>query len=362
MSEKIELTNTVFIPEHGGALHEASEFYRIPTSDWLDLSTGINPNGYPINSEIIKECILAAKRLPELTSGLAKAVQHYYGNHAWVIGNGSQGIIQSLPSVMQQNQWLSKQSKIGLLRSSYSEHKSTWQRHAYTPLEFDSISELIDRSDDFDLEMAVIVHPNNPTSEQVSLNTLESFIRLSQKRQRWLVIDEAYIDATPDESVLALSDLSYCVVLRSLGKFFGVPGWRVGFAFGDPEVIESLETCLGPWSVSSPALKVAEECLLDEEWQIRTLDELLEKEKRMRELLQPMLQDLTLEVDSIPLFVTIMFPEESKALWFYQFAAARGVLLRYFPKDSLVRLGFPGDEQGWLRLALVLEAFLKEVE
>ena len=61
--------------EHGGALRAAATRYRIPPSDWLDLSTGINPNGWPVPPPPAK----VWQRLPEPDDGLETAAAAYYG-------------------------------------------------------------------------------------------------------------------------------------------------------------------------------------------------------------------------------------------------------------------------------------------
>ena len=79
--------------KHGGRLLEAAKQYQIPVTDWLDLSTGINPNGYPIPD--IPSSIW--QRLPEDQDGLISAAQHYYQSQSILAVAGSQAAIQSLP-------------------------------------------------------------------------------------------------------------------------------------------------------------------------------------------------------------------------------------------------------------------------
>ena len=60
--------------EHGGNLHEAVRCFGRPREDWIDLSTGINPQSYPVP-------VLAADawhRLPEISAELSDAAADYY--------------------------------------------------------------------------------------------------------------------------------------------------------------------------------------------------------------------------------------------------------------------------------------------
>jgi len=68
--------------EHGGRLRRAAVEYGIPLADWLDLSTGVNPNGWPV-PPIPAE---TWARLPEDDDGLSEAACAYYGaRHALAV-------------------------------------------------------------------------------------------------------------------------------------------------------------------------------------------------------------------------------------------------------------------------------------
>lgn len=97
--------------KHGGRLLEATEHYQIPLENWLDLSTGINPNGYPI-PPIPDEVWL---RLPEDQDNLISTAQDYYQSSQLLPVAGSQAAIQTLPL-------LRKPGITGVLTPSYAEH------------------------------------------------------------------------------------------------------------------------------------------------------------------------------------------------------------------------------------------------
>ena len=82
--------------EHGGRLRRAAETYGIPLGDWLDLSTGINPQGYPV-PPVPADAWL---RLPEDDDGLEAAAADYYGSAHLLPVAGSQPAIQLLPAVL----------------------------------------------------------------------------------------------------------------------------------------------------------------------------------------------------------------------------------------------------------------------
>ena len=70
-------------------------------------------------------------------------------------------------------------------------------------------------------------------------------------RGGWLIVDEAFIDPTPEDSLASLAgtdEAPNLIVLRSLGKFFGLAGARVGFVFGARDKLEALREALGNYT------------------------------------------------------------------------------------------------------------------
>ncbi|MDX1812446.1 MAG: threonine-phosphate decarboxylase, partial [Gammaproteobacteria bacterium] len=111
----MQVYNPAQSPNHGGRLNAAMQQYQIPHNDWLDLSTGINPNGWPV--PVIPENIF--NRLPEDDDGLLDAAHKYYGVKNILPIAGSQAAIQLLPQ-------LRAQSKVGVIAPGYQEHAYCW--------------------------------------------------------------------------------------------------------------------------------------------------------------------------------------------------------------------------------------------
>ncbi|WEH32800.1 Rv2231c family pyridoxal phosphate-dependent protein CobC [Streptomyces sp. AM 4-1-1] len=110
-----------------------------------------------------------------------------------------------------------------------------------------------------DADLVVIGNPTNPTSVLHPAGTLERLARPG----RTLVVDEAFMDAVPDEreALCGRTDIPGLVVLRSLTKTWGLAGLRVGYAVADPETVATLAGAQPLWPVSSPALVAAEACV-----------------------------------------------------------------------------------------------------
>ena len=319
--------------EHGGRLRAAAAHYDIPLADWLDLSTGINPHPWPVPPLPVE----VWQRLPEPDDGLEAAAAAYYGNANLLPVAGSQAAIQWLPALL-------PRAAVACIAPLYAEHPQAWQ-HAGHKVRFLQNATL-PRALAVATPYVLFCNPNNPTADHHPRQIILEAAQTLQKRGGTLIVDEAFIDPTPEESVTALAgtaDAPNLIVLRSLGKFFGLGGARVGFIFGKPELLQRMAEAMGPWAVSGPARAVARMALADRDWQAATRSELLATGARLGELLAAYG-----EVKQTPLFATI---NSSEAEVLHEHLAHRGILTRRFEQQPLLRFGMPTGESDWQRLA-----------
>ena len=320
--------------EHGGRLRQVAARYGIPINYWLDLSTGINPKGWPVP-------ILPAStwsRLPEDNDGLETAACAYYGTEHLLPVAGSQAAIQALPM-------LCGSSRVGVLHPGYAEHAQAWRRtgNHVTPVTAESVDHAVSQ-----LDVLVLIHPNNPTGMRFSVEQLLDWHAQLAARGGWLVVDEAFMDITPEHSLAPYSSRDGLIVLRSLGKFFGLAGPRVGFVCAQPEFLARLNVILGPWTVSSPARWVATEAFKDRAWQKSARQNLVKDSAR----LQVLLTQYGLAPDGgCALFQWIRTPQ---AALLHDRLAHHGILTRLFSEPSSLRFGLPGSEPDWERLDAAL--------
>ncbi|MFD4373212.1 Rv2231c family pyridoxal phosphate-dependent protein CobC [Streptomyces sp. NPDC058486] len=110
-----------------------------------------------------------------------------------------------------------------------------------------------------DADLVVIGNPTNPTSVLHPAETIAALARPG----RYLVVDEAFMDAVPGEreALAGRTDVPGLVVLRSLTKTWGLAGLRIGYALAEPETVALLERAQPLWPVSTPALVAAEACM-----------------------------------------------------------------------------------------------------
>ena len=110
-------------------------------------------------------------------------------------------------------------------------------------------------------DLVMVGNPTNPTSVLHPAAAIRSLLR----RGRVVVVDEAFMDAVPEEAESMIgADLTGLVVVRSLTKTWGLAGLRAGYAVGDPQVLTGIRGQQPPWSVSTPALAVITACLSPE--------------------------------------------------------------------------------------------------
>lgn len=317
--------------EHGGRLRSAAQQYGIPLADWLDLSTGINPNGYPVPS-LAPACW---QRLPEDDDGLEAAAAAYYGNARLLALPGSQAAIQILPALF-------APVAVACVAPIYEEHPQAWARAGHRLRRLPALSRALAAA----TPNIVLCNPNNPTATTLPRSVLLDAAAQLQRRGGWLIVDEAFADADPDNCVAPLAGSETApnlIVLRSLGKFFGLAGARVGFIFGAPEKLDRLREALGPWPLSGPARAVACHALADRAWQTQARHDLAAGAARLAALLAPLG-----EVAGSALFATLSTPQVAAL---FEHFARRAILLRCFDTHGLLRVGLPGNQAEWQRLA-----------
>jgi cobalamin biosynthetic protein CobC len=317
--------------EHGGNLRAAAHAYGRPVADWLDLSAGLNPHWYPAPALDGN----AWHRLPEVDDALLHAACTFYGAQQMLAVAGTQAAIQALPH-------LRAPSQVVVAAPSYAEHAHHWRGHGHTLREvpYADLDAAVDTCD-----VLVVCNPNNPTGATVPAATLLAWSGRLAARGGWLIVDEAFADTAPQHSVAAHSAQDGLIVLRSLGKFFGLAGVRVGFAGAAPALLERLADWLGPWTVSGPAQQVARAALSDFPWHRATRAKLASEGARLRTLLA---------LHGIASHGTDLFQwwPEPDAVALHAHMATRGIWVRLFTSGARgIRFGLPPDEAAWGRLA-----------
>jgi len=323
--------------EHGGGLLAAARSYGHAPEQWLDLSTGINPRGWPVGEVPLE----AWRRLPQNDDGLLEVAREYYRTPHLAATAGSQAAIYALPA-------LRPRGRVAIIAPTYAEHAYAWTRagHAVREIGADDAPAAL-----HELDALVVCNPNNPTAAQLARATLLAWHARLATSGGWLIVDEAFADAAPAQSLARDCGRPGLVVLRSPGKFFGLAGMRLGFALGWPDLIAALAERLGPWAVSGPARWVGRGALADRTWQLAERERLAAASAHLAGLLE----ERGLGVAGrTALFAWVPTP---RAAALKDFLAARAILVRGFVEPAGVRLGLPGDLDAFARLGAALDAW-----
>lgn len=330
--------------EHGGNLRAAMAQFTRPQSEWIDLSTGINPHMYPVPAVHAD----AWQRLPEPSPALVAAARSYYGAPALLPLAGTQAAIQALPQ-------LRARSRVAVVSPTYAEHAHQWRRALHDVREVGlaeldvDVDAVIDACD-----VLVLCNPNNPTGAIIVPECLLDWAERLAARGGWLIVDEAFSDTVPALSVAQFSDRAGLIVLRSVGKFFGLAGLRLGFVAAERSVLKALDDVIGPWSVSGPAQQIGCAALVDVAWQTAMRAQLADAGLRLKQLLG----DHVIASSGTALFQ--WWPEPDAAAFRQHFAEA-GIWVRLFAAGAGgIRLGLPPDEAGWQRLGDALAGWISQ--
>jgi len=322
------------VPGHGGNLARATALYGEPQAGWIDLSTGINPEPYPFDPPPLQ----AMTRLPEAAdeAALADAAARFYGTPATVVpGAGSQAFIQLLPK-------LRPVGRIAVLSPTYTEHAYAWREAGH------AVEEVVPDGDLSGYDAVVAVNPNNPDGRRLTVDRLLALHGRLAAKGGWLVVDEAFGDCEPAGSLAPRAGGKGLVVLRSFGKFFGLAGLRLGFALTEAELAMDLRRALGPWSVAGPAIAIGRQALADQAWHQQTRSRLAAARERLDGLLAEAGHRVLGGTDLFRLVAT-----DGRAL--HERLARAGIWTRAFERDpNILRLGLPGGEAEWKRLAAAL--------
>lgn len=313
---------------HGGRIAEACRSFGGVPADWLDLSTGINPQGWPGVSVLHPDW----RNLPDpdALARLEGAAARHFGidpAHCCAVP-GTEAAIRLLGRL------LALPSRT--LTPTYRTHAE-----AFTPSAPITFGTTPDRP-----SVCVVANPNNPDGILRSPCSLIEWKDRITRDGGWLIVDEAFGDCTPQASVAsAVANDQRLMVLRSFGKFFGLAGVRLGFLLGPQAILDEVRRALGDWSIHAGALVIGTAAYRDENWITATRSILAQRAAAM----DAVLAAHTLQPrGACPLF-RLVETERARAL-FRQLARAR-ILVRPFAEDpSHIRLGVPGNSTDLARL------------
>ena len=325
---------------HGGDLSAARRLFPDAPKPFIDLSTGINPNPYPLPP--LPAELFA--RLPDAaaTARLAAAAATSYGAPSAAQVVPAPGTQSLLPLVA----GLARRGRAAILTPTYNEHARAARLAGHSVIETRESAAL------GNADLAIVTNPNSPDGRLIDREALLALAAKLRARRGVLVVDEAFMDVGPPGCSLA-GDVGRgnLIVLRSFGKFFGLAGIRLGFALLDQPSAVRLAAMLGPWAVSGPALAIGAAALTDTAWIEATRHRLVEASRR----LDGILIGAGLGIPGGTALFRLVRTPSARAL-FHHLGRA-GILVRNFPNNATwLRFGLPADEEEWQRLQIAMDA------
>ncbi|MFC4103469.1 threonine-phosphate decarboxylase CobD [Paenibacillus xanthanilyticus] len=292
---------------HGGDLLTAQELYGLPAEQFADFSANMNPFGPPaVVGELLRAYAEAIGRYPDpAVRGLRRKLAGHHGisEDELLVGNGAAELIDLAVRVLQP-------AEVVLAQPCFAEYGDAARKNG-TPIRTirltpdsqfalggedveQTVRELRAAGRSAGDALWFLGHPNNPTGQLIEPET----IRLLLDRGERVVLDEAFMDFVGSESrysflrEAARTEGGRLIVIRSMTKFYAIPGIRLGYMVACAATIASLRERQVPWSVNSLAQLIGEAVLAEEEYARRTLDWLREE----RAWLSAQLEELGLVV------------------------------------------------------------------
>ena len=336
------------VPYHGGALDKAIAEFGGERSNWLDLSTGINPHVYPLAATSMK----ALHRLPEQADldHMLDAARQAYAIHeklSIVAAPGTQALIELLPRLLPGK----TATIVAPASGTYREHANCCEKAGRDLREVSDPDQVGD-----DEQLVILVRPNNPDGSVVARDAVLTLGRRLHGKGGHLIVDEAFCDCAPGDS-LAGEASPGVIILKSFGKFFGLAGLRLGFAICEAGLADRISRCFGPWAISGPAIEAGIAAYGDGNW-IATMRKQLAQESNE---LAVVLENSGLEIFGRNGLFVLAGHEHAEQI--FRGLARRHVLVRPFPdKPRLLRFGLPETPAALNRLQLALSQVLDELQ
>jgi threonine-phosphate decarboxylase len=293
---------TAEIPAHGGQLLALSKQFGIPHHELVDFSASIHPvPPSPAVLAALGAYLADPKNLmvyPDTNySDLKRAIVTYsgVGPSPIVVGNGVMPLLQAVANALKLRRCL-------ILVPAFSEYKRTLigvgvacnslvlpEARGFS-IDVDQVCAALEETGS---DALLLANPHSPSGLLLPSEAMDKLIERTTQLRITAIVDEAFIDYVPQESMAhRVEQFAGFIVLRSLTKFFAIPGLRVAYALAHEKNKADIESCLPLWPVSSPAAEAARLLLEDASW----ISQAREENIQQREWLAAQLSSLGLHI------------------------------------------------------------------
>ena len=260
-------------PQHGGNVYQVAKALQRPVNSFVDFSASINPLGPPPSVlRAMRQALEECDHYPDPQAETLReylAFEHRVPSTSIVLGNGSAELIRVLPKALglrhgvivgptfMEFEYSLRAAGVGC---TYVHAESTKK---YAPqltklsriLEEKSLAFQRFQGQNRNPRVAVFFcHPNSPTGRVVPVSQLRQIIQQVERLGCWMVVDEAFVEFSPSHSLIKeVFKYQRLLILRSFTKFYAIPGIRLGYLVGSPDLVGAIIPHLPPWSVNHVA-------------------------------------------------------------------------------------------------------------
>ncbi len=252
---------------HGGDIHTFAKELKITPKKVIDFSSNINQlrPKIALDFNTLDISKYADFRYTKLKKRLAKKYEVKPTQIA--LFNGASSAIQAILSNVE--------TTVTIYAPAYGEYSS----HAKKVKLIDRFKNLYEEpeKDSF----VIFVNPSTPDGRYYDL---ERLFEIWERQNNTVLIDESFLDFTPNTSSFRNSNKLY--ILKSLTKFYSCAGVRVGIILSSEQNIEAIEKTIPAWNISTYDENYILEALKDKSFEKRTIENLAKDKKRLFKLLK----------------------------------------------------------------------------
>jgi threonine-phosphate decarboxylase len=248
-------------PRHGGQLRQIASRYGIAVERLVDFSANINPAGPPLS---VQSAILRALEKPSALTmypdldlvELKQAVATHNGIQPEniAVANGFVPLLEAAIRSLKIKRCL-------LPVPSFGEYRRTLENTGVAVIPFClshdgefryEIDEFVKALQDHSCDAILLANPQNPSGVLYEAEKMLRLIEVITQHRITLLLDEAFIDYCPSDSLTKESlEQAHVIVFRSVTKFFAVPGLRVAYAVSNSLITEAMNRSIAPWPITS---------------------------------------------------------------------------------------------------------------
>lgn len=275
--------------DHGGNVFDMARLLGITADQVLDFSASINPLGM---SAVVRSALLSSldsivhypdASHSELKQALART--HAISAEHFSIANGSTTLIYNLPVILHGRKAL-------IISPAFSEYERALSLHGWDVRHFILAPENNFVIDTEKLEIVLaegfdamyVCNPGNPSGTLYPLALIKKIYELCHYSGTFMVLDEAFMDFCEEASAkFMIADCDDAVILRSMTKFYGIPGLRLGYAISGASLAGKFGSMMGPWGVNTLALVSGVAALEDVQHNVATVEYVNSEKSRIME-------------------------------------------------------------------------------